>query len=58
MAKTSKKAKLSAPTTEPISIRVEKAENGFIISRFNEKGRKQIIAKNIREVVKIINSTF
>ena len=58
MANKKKKVKLSAPTSEPISIKIEKAENGFIVSRFSEKGRRQIVAKNIREVIKVVNTAF
>lgn len=58
MVEKSKKVKLSAPTSEPISVRVEKAENGFIVSRFSEKGRKQVVCKNIKEVIKAVNTAF
>ena len=54
MAKKPKPIKYSEPT----SVRVEKAENGFIVSRFTDKGTKQVICKDMREMIKAVNKMF
>lgn len=49
------KKNLVAPATaccEPKSVRIEKAENGYTVSMWTEKGNKQMVAKTETEAIR------
>lgn len=51
------KVKASSPMRyhEPKRVTVEKAGNGFVIEHHSENGRKSMIAKNPKEMMKHMN---
>lgn len=51
---TNKKSNVNQPVmcSQPKSVSIEKADNGFTISTYTDKGRKQLIAKNESEALR------
>jgi len=45
-----KNHKEAIPSSPP-SIRIEKADNGFIVSRYSDAGMKQMVFKDAKEAV-------
>lgn len=55
MVKKSKKKQLLQPVTpysEPKSVRIEKADNGFTVSTYTNTGCKQMVAKTEAEAIR------
>lgn len=54
MAKKPKKTtnSLVVPYSEPKSVRIEKADNGFTVSTYTDRGCKQMVAKSESEAIR------